>query len=231
VVLTARNVKLKYKKSALGVIWTVLNPAAMILILLAVFTNVVRIEIEAFWAFLLSGYFVYQFISQTLSASVNVFVQFAAMIRGVAIPRAAPVLAAILARLLEFAVGFLLSITVIAAFYHGGLTIGFAWVPLLLVLMAMLVIGSCCILSTLSVFFNDVEHMLPVVLMALFYVSPVIYPVSFVPEAFQWLYLLNPVASLLHLFHTAICVVEVSAIFIFGALVLGKYESEFPETV
>jgi ABC-type polysaccharide/polyol phosphate export permease len=94
------------------------------------------------------------------------------------------------------------------------------------------------------VFFNDVEHMLPVVLMALFYVSPVIYPVSFVPEAFQWLYLLNPVASLLHLFHTAvylgttpdalaigICVVEVSAIFIFGALVLGKYESEFPETV
>ena len=244
VVLTSRNVKLKYKKSTLGVAWTVLNPVAMILILLAVFTNVVRINIEAFWAFLLSGYFAYHFIVQALSASVSVFPVYSGMIRGVAIPPIAPVLATIFSRLLEFGVEFLIAVVIIAAFHHGGVPVGFFWIPLLLALMAMLVIGSCCILATMSVYFSDVEHMLPIVLMALFYVSPVIYPVSFVPEAYQWLYLLNPVASLLHLFHDAvyvgaapdlvaflICTVEVVLILIVGASILGSNQADFPETV
>ena len=62
-VLIARNVKVKYQQSFLGLVWTFLNPLLILSVLLAVFTNVVRIEIEDYWAFLLSGFFVYHFVN------------------------------------------------------------------------------------------------------------------------------------------------------------------------
>ena len=242
--LTTRNIKLKYEQSVLGLMWTLINPIAILLILLTVFTNIVRIGVPGFWAFLLSGYFVYHFVSQAVMANTAIFTQFAVMIQGVAVPRSAPIVAAIMAKLAEFCIEFSLALFLIAVFWHGQVPMSFVLIPVLLTLMIVLVLGLSLALATLSVFYTDVKHMLPIALTALFYISPVVYPIALVPEEYRTLYLLNPLAALLDLFHTAIylgqwpggaaiasCSLEVVLIFVLGMLVFGRYESEFAEAV
>ena len=240
--LTTRNIKLKYEQSVLGLLWTLINPVAVLLILLAVFTNIVRIGIDDFWAFLLSGYFVYHFVNQAVMANASIFAQFAVMIQGVAVPKSAPIIAAVLAKFAEFLIEFALCLILIAVFRHGYLPVSILIVPLLLVLMVALVLGTSLALATLSVFYTDVKHMLPIALTALFYISPVVYPISRVPEDYRALYLLNPLATLLNLFHTAVylgqwpagrelasCVLAVVLVFLFGAFIFARYESDFAE--
>ena len=65
-ILIARNIKLKYQQSWLGLLWTIVNPLMILAILLTVFTRVIRIQIDDFWAFLLTGYFVYHFVTVEL---------------------------------------------------------------------------------------------------------------------------------------------------------------------
>lgn len=243
-VLVARNIKLKYQKSWLGLLWTIINPLMILAILLTVFTRVVRIEIENYWAFLLSGYFVYHFLSQATLAASSVLEEYAIMIRSVAVPRAAPVLAAVISRFMEFAVEFGLAIMLIVLFHHQTIPLGFVWLPLLILLVFSLAVGLCLMIAALSVFYYDVRHMLPIALTALFYVSPVIYPVDMVPAEYHMVYYANPLAVLLDLLHTtvylglspslelvAVCLLQVAAILAAGVFVFSHFENRFAEVL
>lgn len=200
-VLAVRNVKVKYQRSALGLLWTLLNPLLMLLILMAVFTHIVRIPIPAYWAFLLSGYFVFHCVSQILTASSLVYLEHATMVRSIAFPIEAPVVAATLSRLFEFTIELGLTLALIIVFRHGGIPLSFVLIPWLLLLLLLLTLGLAMPVAALSVFYYDVRHMLPALLAALFYISPVFYSVDLVPEMLQPIYYINPIAYLLTIFH------------------------------
>jgi len=199
--LTARNLKVKYKRSALGFVWTVLNPLFMVTILASVFTHVIRIELSNYWAFLISGYFAWTFIAQTLSSGTYVLAEHGLLSRAVAFPQEAPILASSLSRLVEFLFEYVLVLVVLVIFHHGYVPESFLLFPLLVLIQVMLAIGLALPIAILSVFFHDVEHALPIVLTALFYLSPVFYPASMVPEAARSLYMLSPFSQLLTVFH------------------------------
>ena len=203
-VLAVRNVKVKYQRSALGLLWTLLNPLLMLLILMAVFTHIVRIPIPAYWAFLLSGYFVFHCVSQIMSASSLVYLEHATMVRSIAFPVEAPVVAATLSRLFEFMIELGLTLVLIILFRHGGIPLSFLLIPWLLLLMLLLTLGLAMPVATLAVFYYDVRHMLPALLAALFYMSPVFYSVDMVPEALLPIYYINPIAYLLNIFHVVL---------------------------
>jgi ABC-type polysaccharide/polyol phosphate export permease len=240
--LTARNLKVKYKRSMLGFLWTLLNPVLTVGVLVAVFTYVVRIGIDHYWAFLLSGWFVWNFLSQTLSSVTYVLAQHGLLARAVAFPKEAPILGAALARLVEFAVELALVLLAVAIFHHGYLPASYLIVPWLVVLQLVMALGLAFPLATLSVFFDDVEHALPILVLTLFYVSPVFYPATFVPEAVRSFYMASPLAQLLTPFHTAVysgemptaaALLTVSVIAI-GLLVIGygifnRYQHLFAE--
>jgi ABC-type polysaccharide/polyol phosphate export permease len=200
--MTGRNLKVKYKRSALGFLWTLLNPALTVTILVAVFSYVIRVEIEAYWAFLISGYFVFNFLGQALSSATYVLREYGHLSRAVAFPKEAPLLAAILSRLVEFSIELGIVMTLLAVIRHGHVPVSFAWIPLLVVLQVLIALGMALPVATLSAFFHDVEHAVPILLTMLFYVSPVFYAAELVPEAIQSVYMLNPLAGLLTLFHT-----------------------------
>lgn len=200
-VLVVRNIKVKYQQSFFGLLWTFLNPLLVLAVLLAVFTNVVRIDIDDYWAFLLSGYFAYHFVSQTTVASASVLPEYATMVRGVAFPRVIPIVAAVTSRFFEFLIEIACAILLLILFRHGGVPIEFALIPYLIFLAFVLVLGLALPISALSVFYYDIRHLLPIAITALFYISPVIYSVAMVPEKFRMIYLLNPVAGLLDLYH------------------------------
>ena len=100
--LVRRNLKAKYQGSFFGFLWTLLNPLMTVLVLTVVFTHIVRIQIENYWAFLLSSYFVWNFIAQSLSAATFVLAEHGELSRSIAYPIEAPLIAAVVTRLIEF---------------------------------------------------------------------------------------------------------------------------------
>jgi ABC-type polysaccharide/polyol phosphate export permease len=202
--LVLRNMKVKYQRSFLGFFWTLLNPVIVVAVLTVIFSIVVRIPIEHYWAFLLSGYFAWNFLSSCISASTYTIAEHAYIIRNVAFPSEALVVSAALSRFIEYLAELAIIVVVLAWLHLGHVPASFALLPLLLVLQLLLAIGIQLPIATLSVFYKDVDHAVPIALLALFYVSPVFYPASMIPEPFQALYLANPVAQLLTLYHTVL---------------------------
>jgi lipopolysaccharide transport system permease protein len=202
--LVIRNLKVKYQRSILGFLWTLLNPLLTVGILIAVFSYVVRIPVENYWAFLLSGYFVWNFIQQMLNTGTYIIAEHAPLRRSVAFPSEVLVLGATLSRLAEFGVEMGLALVALVIFHHGGVPLSFALLPVLLVLQILLALGLVMPIAALSVFYHDVQHAVPAALLTLFYVSPVFYPAHMVPEAIGSLYFLNPIAGLMTLYHTVL---------------------------
>lgn len=201
--LAARNLKVKYKRSALGFVWTLLNPLLTVTILVAVFTYVIRIELDRYWAFLISGYFVWNFLMQTLSSGTYVLAEHGQLNRAVSYPKEAPLLAAALSRLVEFGIELSLVLLALAIFHHGHVPGSFLVIPLLVLIQVILALGIAFPVATLSVFYHDVEHALPILVTTLFYISPVFYPATMVPEGWRSVYMLSPLAQLLTLFQSA----------------------------
>ena len=199
--MIVRNLKVKYQRSLLGFVWTLINPLLTVAILVLIFSHVVRIPLPDYWAFVLSGYFVWNCTLQTLNTGTYIFAEHSRLTRSVAFPSEILVFSAAGSRVLEFLAEIVLIMIVLALFHHSRVPASFALLPLLLLIQILLVIGLALPIATLSVFYYDVQHALPIALTTLFYLSPVFYPVGMVPEAVRPFYFLNPIAGLLTLYH------------------------------
>jgi lipopolysaccharide transport system permease protein len=202
--LIVRNLKVKYQRSMLGFIWTLLNPLMTIAVLTVVFTYFIKISVPHYWAFVFSGYFVWNFMLQMLSSATYILAEHAPLRRSVAFPSEVLVLATAASRLVEFAVEMAIAVLLLMVIHHGALPASFALLPLLILIQVLLAIGLALPVATLSVFYSDVQHAMPIVLLMLFYLSPVFYPATMVPESLKMVYFLNPIAGLLTLYHDAL---------------------------
>ena len=216
--LVVRNLKVKYQRSALGFVWTLLNPLLTVGVLVVVFSYVIRIKVPNYWAFLLSGYFVWNFVTQMITTSTTFLSQHATLRRSVAFPLEIPLFAATGSRLVEFAVELALALLGLILFYHHGVPASYVLLPLLLVLQVLIVTGLALCVATLAGFYHDVQHVIPVLLLMLFYLSPVFYPATLVPEPLQPLYYLNPIAGLLTAYHTVLYQGEFPSLALLGGL-------------
>ena len=102
--LVVRNLKVKYQRSVLGFLWTLLNPLLTVAVLSVVFTHVVKIPLRHYVSFLFSSYFVWNFMLQTISSGTFLLAEHAQLARSVAFPKEVPVLAGVISRLVEFAI-------------------------------------------------------------------------------------------------------------------------------
>jgi ABC-type polysaccharide/polyol phosphate export permease len=199
--LVARNIKVKYQRSVLGFLWSLLNPLVMVAVLGTVFTYVVRIGVEHYWAFLVSGFFVWNYFSTSLYAAAYTLPEHAHVTRSIAFPKELLVIGAGLSRLVEFVLEIVLVVVILAVALHGGVPSSYVLLPYLVLLQFALAIGLQLPIATLAVFYKDVEHALPIALTALFYLTPVFYPVSLVPEVLRPVYFANPLAQLVTIYH------------------------------
>ena len=199
--LVSRNLKMRYQRSVLGFLWALLNPLVTILILVAVFRYVIRIGVDDYWAFLVSGYFVWVFVQHAVATSAGVIGDHSYMTRSLAFPAEILVLSSVLARMVEFMAELALVVLVLAVFRHNGIPLSMLLLPVVVAITLVLAIGLAMPIAAGAVFFKDIEHAVPVALMMLGYLSPVFYPMSLVPDRFRTIYLLNPVAALLTLYH------------------------------
>ncbi len=199
--LVVRNLKVRYQRSVLGFLWALLNPLATIAILVMVFSQIIRIGVPSYWAFLVSGYFAWVFFLHTVGTSAAIINDHAYLARSASFPTEILVFAAAGSRLIEFVLELALVVAVLAIFHHGALPSSFLLLPLLVAIQCALTLGLALPTAAMSVFFHDIEHALPVGLTMLAYLSPVYYPVALVPEALRTIYLFNPIAVVLTLYH------------------------------
>jgi ABC-type polysaccharide/polyol phosphate export permease len=242
--LVARNLKVKYQRSFLGFVWTLLNPLGTTLTLIVVFGTVVRLGVDHYWAFLLSGFFVFNSVNAVVNAATYALPQHAAVIRAANVNAEVFVLAGVASRLLEFVIELALVVGAIAIFHHRGMPPSFLLLPVLLLAHFLFVVGIVLPVATLGAFYDDLQHSLPVLFTILFYVSPVFYPASMVPANLTAVYHLNPLANLLGLYQrvlyegafptfdqiTAMMLVAGIAC-LAGGLVFRRFRAIFPEVL
>lgn len=242
--LVARNLRMRYQRSALGFLWVLLNPLLTTLILVGVFRYVLHIPVEQYWGFLISGYFAWIFIVHSVTEASGTIREHSYMARTLAFPADVLVISTLLSRIVEFLLELLLVAVVLAVFRHGGVPPAYAMLPLAMVLLVGMALALAYPVAAGSVFFKDVEFALPVGFTLLGYLSPVFYPLSLVPEAWRGIYSLNPMVGILGMFHSilydgrvpslssvAISAAEVAILVIVGRMLFRWKRALFPEIV
>lgn len=209
--LVVRNLKIRYQSSALGFFWTLLNPLFMMLIYW-VFITFMKFAIDP--ASLLTGILAWQFLTMCCTDSINAVAGHPNLIKKVYFPRIILPLSTVLANL----VNYLLSLVVLFVFTMVMGKLVWSWeltaLPLLILLQFTLCLGLSLIISCASVYFKDTEHITGVLLMAWFFMSPVIYPLSMIegnariPSWMFTLYGINPMVGLISLYRAVITGIE-----------------------
>lgn len=201
--LIERNIKVRYKRSVLGVAWTLLNPLLMMSILTLVFFNVFRVSLEHYPVYVLSALILWNFFAQTTTIAMNELVWGGDLFHRIYVPRTAFTLSAVGTGMVNLLLG-LAPLTLIMVTTGVSLRPALVVLPIAILLTAMFTLGVSLFLSMLAVYFTDVLDISQIVLTAWMYLTPIIYPKEIVPMQFQWLFNLNPMYHLLELFRTPI---------------------------
>lgn len=189
--LVSKDFKLKYRRSVLGVLWSVLNPLLMMLVLSAIFGTIFRFEIENFPLYLILGQTLFAFMSDSTNGAMNSIIDSAPMIKKIRIEKMIFPIEKVLFTLLNFAIS-LIAVAIVILFSGIFPTVNLLFLPLLLFYIFMFSLGIGLLLSSLAVFFRDVIHIWGVFVMAWTYATPIFYPVSILPDWMMRIMECNP---------------------------------------
>lgn len=237
--LVARDVKIKYRRSVLGVLWTLLNPLCMMVILSVVFSNIFKFDVENFPLYVLSGQVIFNFFNDATTSSMTSIISNAALLKKIYVPKYLFVLARVFSSFINLMASFtalLLVMVAVRAELHWTLALSF--IPLLLVVVFSLGVGL--LLAALTVRFRDIMHLYSVFTTGLMYLTPVIYPMSMLPSGIRTVVLLNPLTNYVTMFRDLafnstlpsmgsmiLGIVECLAAMAFGLYVFYKNQDEF----
>jgi lipopolysaccharide transport system permease protein len=204
--LALRDVKLRYRQTALGVAWVVLLPLLASGIFTLVFGVVAKLPTDGspYFLFVFAGYLGWNAFQNTLQRCGISLIGNTALVTKVYFPRIILPAASVLASLLDFAVGVVVLLAVLLVRRELPSAGSLALVPLFMLLLQLLGLGVGFFSAALTVRFRDVQYVLPFLIQLLLYASPVAYGITAVPPAVRRFYLLNPVAPLLDGLRTAL---------------------------
>jgi len=189
---------LRYQDTVFGLVWTLAKPLALGAVLFVALKQFVRIETEdSYHLVLLSGLFPWVWFQTSVLLATPSFAGNGALIKKVQFPRFVLPFSTIT----NAGIHFLLTIPILIIFLAvAGRAPGATWligVPILVVVQLALLMGVVLLVASIDVFFRDLEHLIEVFLTLLFYISPIFYPVEKVPDRWEPLFQLNPLASLI----------------------------------
>jgi lipopolysaccharide transport system permease protein len=203
-ILMMRDIKVRYKQTALGAAWAIIQPLFTMLIFTLFFGRLAGMPSDniPYPLFAYAGLLPWTFFSNAITNSGNSLVGSSNLITKVYFPRMIIPTAAVGSGLLDFLIAFVLLIGLM--FYYGaGLSINILMLPVLIVLTSLLAIGVGMWMSALNVKYRDIRYALPFLVQLGLFATPIIYPASLVPEKYRWLLWLNPVAGQIEAYRSA----------------------------
>jgi ABC-type polysaccharide/polyol phosphate export permease len=193
--LVFKDLTLKYRDSALGLVWSLLNPLLILTVYTVVFRYVLRVPMEHYGYFLVTGLLPWNFFAGSALAASRAIIDNANLIKKVAFPREALPVAAVLFNFCQL----LLALAVFVPALGLASGVPLRWTAALLLpllgLHLLFTLGLAFVLATATVFFRDVAHLVEVGLVPLFWMTPIIYPVAMAPAGLQWLFTVSPLAA------------------------------------
>jgi len=242
--LVLKDLKLKYRGSVFGFLWSLANPLLMIVVYTLAFTFILGVRTEMFVFYLMLGQLSWTFFASSTMMSTGSIVDNTALLRTVQFPRAILPIATVLFNFAQYLLTVAVFLPIMLVWYRVPLVEPMLLFPVVLVLHVAFTIGIALILATATVFFRDVRHLVEVALAVLFWTTPIVYELGRVPERLRLLILLSPMSPFVVAYQKLFFFREwpdatvwlvavtyaVGAFVIGGALVLA-FEDRFTELV
>ena len=202
--LVRRDILTRYKRSVLGVAWTMLNPLGMMLVLTVAFSSILRFDIPGYATFVLSGLIAWNFFAQTTTAAMVNLVWGGGTLRRIYLPRSSFALAAMGTGLVNLTLS-LVPLIVVMLISGTPIRLSLLFLPVPILLLLAFSIGMGLLISTWAIYFPDISEMYQIILSAWFYVTPIIYTEAMLPDKIRvWMHYLNPMSGIVNLFRLPI---------------------------
>jgi lipopolysaccharide transport system permease protein len=200
-----RDVKIRYKQTAIGVLWVVLQPVLNMLVFTLFFGRLAKLPSDGlpYPVFYFAALVPWTYFAYALQMTTNVVVDNQHLITKVYFPRLILPISAVLSGLVDFAIGFVV-LAIFTVAYAIRPTLAALWLPVLLLLAVLTALGVGLWMSALNALYRDVRYVVPFVISFWMFASPVAYASSLVPAKWRWLYGLNPMAGVIDGFRWAI---------------------------
>ena len=197
--LVARDIKIKYRRSVLGVLWTLLNPLCMMIILSIVFSSIFKFDVENFPLYVLSGQVIFNFFNDSTTSSMSAIISSASLIKKVYVPKYLFVLSRVMSSFINLMASFTaLLLVMVATRAELHWTVFLSVIPLAMVVLFSFGVGM--FLAAITVRFRDVIHLYSVFTTGLLYLTPVIYPMAALPDVVKTIVMINPLTNYLLMF-------------------------------
>jgi len=197
--LISREIKSRYKQSFLGYAWVILNPLLQMLVMTFVFSLIIRVSSLGvpYAIFLYVALLPWNLFTNSLTHATNSLVNNSSLIKKIFFPRQIFIQATLIAKIVDFLFASII-LVFFFLYYHQSLTLNFLWVIPIFIIQEIFTYGLALIFASLNLFYRDIQHLLSLVLVLWMYVTPVIYPVEMVPEAYRFIFKLNPMAVIIN---------------------------------
>ncbi|MBM2824415.1 MAG: type transporter [Dehalococcoidales bacterium] len=243
--LVLRDIKVRYKQTVFGGLWAIIQPLFLMFVFTLFFGRLVKVPSDGvpYPIFSYSAMIVWTYFANVVTRSGNSLIQESALISKVYFPRLIAPLAPVVAALLDFAIAFVVLIGMML-YYRIYPTVMVVFVPVLVILTMLAASGVGMFLAALNVKYRDIGAAIPLLVQLWMFASPIIYPISILPEKYRLIYVLNPMAGVIEGFRSALLgtvafptgMVLVSALvsivlFLIGALYFKRTERYFADVI
>ncbi len=197
--LANREITQRYKQSALGYVWVILNPLFQLIVMSFVFDVILKVPSLGvpFILFLSAALLPWNLFTQSLTSSSNVLVANSNLITKIYFPREILVYSTILAKIVDFGYSCLVFLAFVI-FFHSPITIFYLWVPVILIIQLVFIAGISLIVSAFNLFYRDIQYLLNLIILLWMYVTPIMYPIEIIPEKYRFIFSLNPMAVIVN---------------------------------
>jgi lipopolysaccharide transport system permease protein len=220
---TVRTIRARYQQSLLGSLWAILQPASTVAVLTIIFTLIIPLDTAdiPYPVFSYVAMVPWVFFSSSLTDMVDSLVGNMNLISKIFFPREILVIAALMARMLDFVIAFIILFLLMFIYRVPIHLTGWPLIPIVLSMQMALALGLGFAGAAMNVFSRDIKHIVALGLQLWFYATPIIYPLSLVPEKYQALYFLNPMAAAIHVYRSVLLYGEVPEISFLGPAVVS----------
>jgi ABC-2 type transport system permease protein len=240
--LVIKDIKLKYRGSVFGFLWSLANPLLMMIVYTIAFTYILRVRSEGFVFSLMIALLSWTFFANSAAMSTGAIVDNSGLLKSVLFPRAILPMGTVLFNLAQYLLTVAVFLPLMMVWYRVPPAAPMLLFPVFLSLQVIFTIGVALILATATAFFRDVRHLLEVALAVMFWTTPIVYELHQVPERLQLFILLSPVSPFvvayqrIFYFHAwpaptvwlMACAHALGAFFV-GALLFLAFEDRFTE--
>lgn len=201
--LVERDLRVRYRRSVIGVAWSLLQPLALMSVMYVAFSEIFRFRIENYPVYALAGLLFWNFFSQSVVHAMNSLRAHAGLLLRLPVSRMAFPVAAVLGGVVHLLLALIPLLLLVQVTGH---TVRLSWLflPVSLGFMLLFTVGMGLLLAPLAVRFHDVVELVQVLLGIVFFLTPIMYPMDIVPERWVWFIRFNPLRSMLEIFRDPI---------------------------